>query len=664
MKPLKIARMIVLFLSLCAIWNMASLAPQVTAQETKDTSSAGSGTGDSAKDAKQEVSVSIAGIQIGNLLQHIAEREGKLILCEDAAFAALKAQTFNVIPQSFKVPYDKYNTVMNSILDTTLRMRGYVLIRGEPVWKVLKVEQAREHPSIVSPISDIDKLPTEDRIVTQVIKLFHADATMVAGQIVAAGLRGRADAAYLAIPETSTLIITDYASNIKRNYEIIKAIDTEMPLLTEIRQLKYVSTAFIVPHLTQYVAAMSTGPKAKSAIRILPDDRSNSVIIVAQEKELQAIKKVIDAFDIDASKTESNYYVYKLTNTTVEDVHKVVDGIFRRRIDLLGTSAKVTEKSFSVQIEKSSNSLIIYAPEAMYKEMAELIKQIDIKKKQVLLEVIIAELTDEKMVQLGVELASIKAPSDKFNAFGGTSVGISKIDLATGTILPVIPNVDEKGGSMTVGLWKDTRTTIPFLLQASQKGSGINLKAAPILLANDNVEASINMAEQAPYFTTTYPGGSTLPQTNFGGYVKAEMTLKITPYISEDDYIRLVIEQTSEQFLGEPKQDTPKTTRTAKTTVTVPDRETVVIGGLTREVISKVVSKVPLLGDIPLLGLLFRKTVDSVRKYHLCIFIKPNIMKEFNDLIQQSKEAETKVGESEQKMGIRSSPAKTEDKDK
>jgi len=605
----------------------------------------------------KEIPMNLAGPQIGSFLEYIAGRENKLIMYDDNA-NALKTQKINIIPESFKVPIDKYDSILNSIIDAQLRMRGYTLLRIDPVWKIVRIEQAREHPGVVGSPTDIAKLPTDDRVVTQVIQFKYVEAQSFSTYM--AALRGKGmENSYIIIPENNTVVVTDYASNIRRYWEIAKTVDQEGTIFqTETRQLKNTSATMVKTNLdTQYIplrfSIKPRGTMPSAQPRVFADDRTNSLIIVAQEKDMPEMLKIIDVFDAEAPKKENDYYIYKLTNTNAADVQKILDAVFRQSLSALGASVKASEKTISIQADISSNSLIISAPKAMYDEMLELLKKIDVRKMQVLLEVVIAELTDEKMTQLGIELASVKQPGSSVSGFGGTVTGISTLDPTTGGKMPIIPDATEKGiGSMTIGLWKDTQYNIPFLMQAAQKDTGINLKAAPVLLTNDNAEASIDMSDKAPYFSTTYPGGVGQPAvTSFSGYVDAKISLKITPVISEDNYIRLSIEQTSEQFLGEPDQKTPKTSRTAKTTVTVPDRNTVVIGGLTREVTSKTVSKVPLLGDIPLLGYLFRRETDSVRKYHLCLFIKPNIMKDFSDLIKETKATE-KALEDKKKEGV------------
>lgn len=641
---------LICLIALSAMLSLGGFAQDAPAPESNGTENSG-GTPPTedklpAPPAQKMITVNIGEVQISTFLQYVAERSNKIVLGD---IDQIKGQKFNTIPSKFDVPENKYDSVINSILDTTLRMKGFTILRTEPVWKMVKIGDAREHPAMVNPSANIEDLPTDDRVVTQIIQLQYAEASTITNYL--APLRGKGmETSYLTIPENNTLIITDYASNIRRYWEIIKTLDQQgMFFLTETRQLKNTSAVQVKTNLDSHYIPLRFNTKPRGAMptggqpRVFADDRTNSLIIVAQEKDMSEMLKIIDVFDAEPPKKENEYFIYKLTNTNAIDVQKILDLIFRQPLSTLGPSIKASEKIVSIQADVGSNSLIISAPRVMYDEMLEIIKKIDVRKMQVLLEVVIAELTDEKMVELGVELASVKQPGNSLSGFGGTSTGISTIDPLTGGKTPLIPDAASKGiGSMTIGVWKDTQYTIPFLMQASQKDSGINLKAAPVLLTNDNAEAFIDMSDKAPYFTTSYPGGVGQPaQTSFSGYVEAKISLKITPVISpEDNYIRLSIEQTSEQFLGEPSQSTPKTTRTAKTTVTVPDKDTVVIGGLTREVTSKTVSKVPLLGDIPLLGYFFKKETDSIRKYHLCLFIKPNIMREFSDLLKETKASE------------------------
>jgi general secretion pathway protein D len=315
-------------------------------------------------------------------------------------------------------------------------------------------------------------------------------------------------------------------------------------------------------------------------------------------------------------------------------VAPVLEAVFRPQITALPASAK--KPQLTITVDKNTNALIIMASPEMYTEMEKLIRDLDIRKAQVLIEAAIVELSMDKMVQLGIELADVTTPKANPTGFGGTSFGLSSqtTDATTGTI----GRTPAQTTGLTVGIWKQTVGNIPALLQASQTDAGIDVKAAPRLLTNDNAQASIDISEEIPTESSIIGPDGRVTQTTAGPSLTTGVTLNITPHISEHNYLRLELEQTVGEFVANAYSQTlpAKTTRKAKTVVTVPDRETVIIGGLTKDRKTTTVSKVPLLGDIPIIGLLFQSKKDQITKDNLCIFITPHIIKQFSELTEET----------------------------
>ncbi|MBI4833528.1 MAG: type II secretion system secretin GspD [Planctomycetes bacterium] len=571
------------------------------------------------------VTMVVEGAKLSSLLEYIARRENKPLVYDDRF---PKDLPINIIsPKGVTIPPDRLPDVIESIL----RMKGFTLITTGPVIKVIPAAEAKEHPTVITSADDINKAEWADRIVTQIIPLKFAKApTMVNLLVQLKSKEGNI------IPDTDTnsLIITEYASNIRKLNTVIKQLDEEpAEYKSTTKQLKFASAATMRATLTEYLNIMQATRPQKNITRrpfIYADDRTNSIVIVAIEEDLKQLSGLIDTFDTETGKKETSVYTYKLSNINVEDAAKILESIFVKQITAMPASVKKPE--LSITTEKSTNALIINTAPLIYAEIEKLLKELDVKKIQVLIEAAIVELNMEKMVELGIELATATNPTDNGTGFGGTTFGMS-----TTTTDGKIPLQSDLGG-LTLGIWKGSNGNIPFLLQAAQKDGGIDVKAAPRLLTNDNSAASINISDQIPYDQKTVGPDGTVTGITFGGYQTAGIELKITPHISEDNYLRLELEQKVGQFFDSAYSETRPsiTDRTAKTTVTVPDRQTVVIGGLTRDNKIKTVSKIPLLGDIPLLGLLFRKTKDEVRKTNICIFISPKIMRQFSELVEET----------------------------
>lgn len=578
-------------------------------------------TGEEPKPADDGASVNLSGVKMGTLLDYIARREGKPLII-DPAFP--KEEPVNIIsPAGVTIPTDK----LLSVIESTLRMKGFTVVVTDSALKVLKSVEARQHLTIINRPEDLEKISRSDIMVTQIIPLNYADANTVAQLLNT--LKSNEGLIMVSV-ETNTLIITEYASNIKRFYEVIQQIDRPAPQFkTEIKKLKNTQALVLRQTLNEYIQAISAVTKPRAGVVPRPfvmiDERTNSVLIYGSEEHTKQISGLVETLDAEAG--EKTTAIYKLANTNAEDIAKIIESIFTKPV----AGGKPPE-GVTILADKNTNSLVITAPKELYSRMEELIKQLDIRKTQVLIEAAIVELSMEKMLELGVELASATDAGGEFKGFGE-----SDFNLSSKSVTGKVPT-DTTG--LTVGIWKESAGKIPFLLKANQKDSGINVMAMPRLLANDNNEATINIADSIPYDTRTIGPDGTVTGITFGGYQEAGIKLKIIPHIAKDDYLRLEIEQTAEQFFSSAYSETRpgKTSRTAKTIVTVPNKGTVIIGGLTRDDKTTTTTGIPLLADIPLLGLLFRSTKDEIKKTNLCIFITPHIMKELNELIEKTGE--------------------------
>ncbi|MEQ8765582.1 MAG: secretin N-terminal domain-containing protein [Planctomycetota bacterium] len=381
--------------------------------------------------------------------------------------------------------------------------------------------------------------------------------------------------------------------------------------------------------------------------RVIPDARTNSLILYGTGEANRAVKDLIDQLDREIDLSEGFTHIYQLKNSRASDLAQTLNELIQGRQDLLRQSGRragggglaggqptiVQEQQVFIVPDQFTNSLLISASKTKYAELREVIQSLDQRRPQVLIEAVLVEITADGTNALGVELAGIDlrdpATSDGNyqRPFGLTSFGLSTLVDDDGDGLPDSrqPN---PGAGLTGGIFDGREFALPLLLQAIATRNDSNVLQMPSILTNDNTEATITAerAEPTTTFSTTQAGTD---NTAFGGFETAGIDLTISPSISEENYLRLDITLNIEQFVGaspNPSTPPPKVIREVQTQVTVPDNFTVVIGGVITDSLRTQESKIPLLGDLPLLGFLFRSKQDTVQKTNLYFFVTPHIL--------------------------------------
>jgi len=295
-----------------------------------------------------------------------------------------------------------------------------------------------------------------------------------------------------------------------------------------------------------------------------------------------------------------------------------------------------------VLADKSNNQVVVKAPRRLQMQFARLIDRLDLRKPQVYIDAKIVQLTDSESFRLAVESQLINA-----NGTGGVGTTVFPNGAATfgtgttpGNILNR-PAISPLAG-LTAAIIKSDQ--VPLVITALANTTDARVVAEPKLLVDDNEEATIKSLEQRPTATTTSTGGSgsTSLLNGFGGYEDAGPELTVKPQISSGDYLRLKYELKLSSFVGEGSGNLPPprlTNEVKSDSVTMPSDSTIILGGLVFDNIRKTVFKVPLLGDLPLLGTLFRDESRSSTRTRLYIFMTPKIMRDntFEDLRLLSK---------------------------
>jgi general secretion pathway protein D len=431
------------------------------------------------------------------------------------------------------------------------------------------------------------------------------------------------------VKSANGLIISDHASNITRIEQIIERLDTSGSEELEVIQLKEAWVGNVVTMLQSLdpdnvAQGKGAGNNGAGSIRVVADERSNRIIIKGEKTSRERIRKLIEQLD-KPSYFSGSAQVIRLKYADSKKLAELLKAVMSDA-DSGGKDENKAKGNASIHADEELNALVVRAEPTILKEIGEIIHQLDVRRAQVLIESAIVEVTGEVSDSLGFQWAL----GDTDNPVAGTNFGnagqsISSIAAGIATGAPTLSN------GLTVGGFKETNGQIDFgvILQALESQSNTNLLSTPSIMTLDNQEAEIIVGQNVPFLT-----GSTSSSANSNPFTTISredigVTLKIKPHIHEGNELRLEVEVTAESVANTTVQgqaDLITNKRSLKTMILAADQETIVLGGLISDDIVETESKVPLLGDIPLLGWLFKSKSTKHVKRNLMVFLRPTIV--------------------------------------
>ena len=614
--------------------------------------------------AAGQITLDFRDVELTDLVQTISELTGRNFLYDET----VKGKVTIISPESMTLDeaYQLFLSVLN--------VKGYTIVPSGKVNKIVPIKNAKQLnlPTVVN-----GKKMSTEQFVTRLIRLNHLDAATVATTVLAPLLPASGN--IVAYPPTNTLIMTESAANIERLMRIIRELD--LPSSASILEVLPLQNADAeeVANICQQIldqpnstrnprARRSEGTSTASAQdnKIIAYKRTNSLIVMSNAEDMKLIKGLVARMDEASEGRRSNINLYYLENADAETLASTLNEI------LTGIKAQVRQQArdnnknplstgpVTITADKPTNSLIINASPEDYETLEDIIAKLDIKRKQVYVEALILELSLDATQRLGVSLQGGAAVDEDGLAFGisnqrgdinvgsaGAGVGgvpsllTTAIDglLAGGFFNPVtIPGPD--GSEITV-------PTLSVLLDISKTNSDVNILSAPRLLTSDNEEAEIIVGSNVPVITgrLTDTGSQGLAQSVSVERQDVALILRFTPQITEGDLVRLNVYQELTDVVpvstglaasvGDPNDVGPTfTKRVLRNTVLAENGRTVVLGGLIDTNVTQSVTKVPILGDIPLLGWLFKRKSTEEEKTNLLVFINPTIIKNREDLDQ------------------------------
>lgn len=553
------------------------------------------------------------------------------------------------IHSSEKIPVSE----VLSVFETILQVNNMSLVRSGHFFKVVQSAEARQNPLEIFQDKDAKTVPYGDRPITQLIYLEH-----ISVKDMSALLKDMLSKIGTITLHTrlNMLIINDLASNIKNVLKIIDEVDVDSFKDTRMSffRLKNSDVATLSKELLDIINALNIG---REGLAIIPIERLNSLVVFSSGPGLlNTIEEWIHKLD-DEVTTGQNIFVYNVQNVDAKKIAAVLKTIYEKSasIPTVGESAPVkeikkdatpttksgtaqsssqstVESSGRVEIDtfESTNSLVILASPGVYKEISDTIKKLDMYPKQVLIEVVIAEVNLDDSNQFGVQWSLLQNVNIDGRAYNGLAQNTAPSTFAP-ELKTALPSLGGAGSSgLSLILFDPDRITA--MIHALASTTKLNVLSSPRLLVMDKEEASIEVGSDIPTATSTTVGTSTSGTTQNIEYKTVGIKLKIKPSINDEKTVVLHIEQEVSDKLanvvvGQGDFSYPAfSTRLTKTSVVVPDNNGIAIGGIIKETNETGYQGIPLLSAIPYLGSLFRYTVLTKNRTELVIFLTPHVV--------------------------------------
>lgn len=624
------------------------------------------------------VTLDFKDVELTDLIQTVSEMTGKNFVYDDT----VKGKVTIISPRGMSL--DEAYQVFLSVLS----VKGFTIVPSGKMNKVVRTQEAKENT--VPTGSEAGQRGAEE-VVTRLVPLRNIDAATIATTILTP--LSPKSASVVAYAPTNTVIITDSSANIERLLKIIEELDvagTSSNL--EVIFLENAAAEEITQIGTQVLAQTGVAPrKGRGAVatpagtgKVLAYPRANAIIVMGDADEMETIRSLVRTLDRKESTGRSNINVYYLENADAESLAKTLNEIItgvRKQAKTVPGQAGGTNEPANITADKATNALIINAIPEDYDALKAIVKQLDIKRKQVFVEALILELSMDATQKLGASLAGVLPIGDESVGFGvmnQVAPGIGALSSSTGGVPSVLTqSVD---GILAGGLFNMVNITAPdgtsmtvpalsALINLSKTDTDVNIVSAPRLLTSDNEEAQIVVGSNVPIITsrlTNAVGTSTSSSSGLATSVQVErkdvaLTLRFTPQVTEGNLVRLKVFQEitdiAKNSVGSVDQVGPTfTKRLLQNTVVAEDGKTVVLGGLIGNSVQEVITKVPLLGDIPLLGWLFKRKETVDKKTNLLIFITPRIIRSADDLArvtQNNREAMNQFQKTEMKDALK-----------
>lgn len=643
-------------LGLGAVSTWAQTLPSAAASEKQDNGNL--------------VSLNFNNVDIDAVVKAIGKISGKNFVVDPRVKGTLNIVTNTPVPRSLTY----------SILLSALRLQGYTAVEGNNVVTILPEADAKMHSVPVGKTRT--PVATGDKIVTEVFQINHESASQLLQVVRPLVTPNNTVSVY---PGNNSLVITDYAENISRIAKIIAAIDVPQGDSTVIPVL-HASAVDLANMLNKLYgdAATNNGASTEPSMKVtvMADARSNSLLVRAENRSrMQAVRSM--ATQLDQAGATSNIRVIFLKNANAVKVAQTLRAVLTgdassgsggqssntssslsgnssnsnyssnsssssstssssSNSGLSSTGGNFSQSSNSSNVvgggnifaDVANNALVITGTDAIYNNVRAVIDELDRRQAQVYVEALIAEVTADRAAEYGIQWQSAIPTNGSTTVYGGTNFGTS----SSGTnIIGIAKDITSAStglnfiiGSGPVTVNGTEIFNLNFLARLLETDAKANILSTPSILTVDNEEAKIVVGKNVPFITGSYTSTTTSASNPFQTYERKDvgLTLKIKPQITEGGSIRMQIYQEVSAVIDSTANSSSgasTTKRSIESTVIVDNGSIIALGGLMQDSYSGSVSKVPVLGDLPFIGPLFRYDNRSRSKTNLMIFLRPRI---------------------------------------
>jgi general secretion pathway protein D len=572
---------------------------------------------------------------------HAASQDNWKINLKNADIREFVTQVSAITGKSFIIdPRVKGNVtvISNTSMDTpavyelflsVLRVHGFAAVPSGSVVRIVQQVLAKQS----SNPNDFTADSRGEELITRVLTVKNTDSNELV-KILRPLIPQYGHIAGLVEP--NALIISDHAENIKRLAEIVARIDVADNSTTRIIQLQEAWIEDIVGLLEQLAPEqMGKGAKGPNRITVVASERTNSLILKGEPDTLNKVEALVRELDVRANRG-GTIQVVRLAHSDATELADILKNLVADKDKGEQSGQEVTT---SIQADASLNALVIRADPTTMAELKEIISRLDVRRLQVLIEAAIVEVTSDFTRTLGTELAVADTTGNLLpiglTAPSGTLASVLA-NLAGGD--GTLTSVPDLGSSPLIGGAKVNVDGINFavIVRALSANTDVNLLSTPSITTMDNEEAKIVVGQNVPFRTGSTNAGNNGLNNPFTTIQREDvgLTLEVTPHVHDGSLIRLEIhqevsevDQTSISSIGtDGSADLITNKRTIDTTVLADDREIIILGGLIRDKLTEVNSRVPILGDIPILGHLFKSSNKIREKQNLLVFLRPTVL--------------------------------------
>jgi general secretion pathway protein D len=570
-----------------------------------------------------ERTLNLKDVDIRVLIATVSEITGKSFIIDPAVEG--KVNVVSSKPMSAEEVY--------KVFESVLRVHGYVTVPAGDMIKILPETIAKQNG---------DGTPTStgpDAMISRVLELKH----VAAGELLPILSPLVPQSSQLSVHASSnSLIVIDRAANVARIEAIVRRIDTASDASVEVLPLEHANATELARTLTLLAGEdKAAALNGSTQGRVFADARTNSLLISGDRAARLRLRTLVSHLDTPLQSGEGTQVVY-VRYAKAEDLVPILEASAQTMTD----TAKDAPKTATIQAHGETNSLVITADPAVFRALATIVRQLDVRRAQVMIEGVIAEVSDDWIDEVGIQWFTAPQRGDGTigqGIVGGTSfpgsnnqpgilgTAVNPLNLGTGLSLGYVD------GTIKIPGTDDEILNLGGLLRALKGDARSNILSQPKIVTLDNQEAQFKVGQEVPFLTGQYTntstnGGSNQPTNPFQTIDRKDvgLTLTVTPHVNEGDTVRLDIKQEVSSLAPNVQGATDLITnkREINTSVMVGDGQMLVLGGLVSDEVKQSISKVPALGDIPVVGNLFRYRSNVRTKRDLMIFLRPTILRD------------------------------------